>query len=170
MKIRQQFTDSRKWYVRPRKLAPFRAVYLMEEIVVGIVTTTLAIALTTVGLSPQEGATNDRVELMEVNHFYDEHGKHVFDQVIFYDWCEKDCRYHVRAWRLLKKQAQLPARNWKHGDYVAVWQDGDLLRRVRAKSVRESWTQHDPELAEREFLPKEKRRDLAKLIGDRKRR
>ena len=86
----------------------------------------------------------------------------VFDQVIFYDWCNQQCRYHVRAWRLLKKPAQIPSRNWQHGDFVAIWQDNETLRRVRAQSLRQSWTQHDPELAEREYLPKEKRADLVK--------
>ncbi|MEX2026593.1 MAG: hypothetical protein WEH44_04820, partial [Pirellulaceae bacterium] len=31
---------------------------------------------------------------------------------------------------------------------------------VRAATMRESWTQYDPELVEREYLPKEKRREL----------
>lgn len=130
----------------------------------GIVTT-MAISLATIGLNPQVDTAEDRVDLIEVNHFYDEHGKHVFDQIIFYDWCSKDCRHHVRAWRLLKKPAQLPFRNWSQGDYVAVWHEGDVLRRVRAASIRESWTQYDPELVEREFLPKEKRRDLTRLAA-----
>jgi hypothetical protein len=103
------------------------------------------------------------VDLIEINHFYDDHGRLVFDQIIYYDWSPAESRYHVRAWRLLKQKAQIPHRNWEHGDYVAVWHDGDLLRKVRAQSIRESWTQYDPELAEREFLPKEKRRELRKL-------
>ena len=65
------------------------------------------------------------------------------------------------AWRLVKTAAQLPQRNWRDGSYEAVWHDGDVLRKVKAMTLRESWTQHDPELVEREFLAKEKRRDLA---------
>ena len=134
----------------------------------GILTTTAAVMMTAVGLVPREDVTSDIVDLIEINHYYDEHGKHVFDQIIFYDWSPSHSRYNVRAWRLLKKPAQIPSRNWKHGDYVAVWHDGDMLRRVRAQSVRESWTQHDPELTEREFLPKEKRRDLARRYPKKK--
>ena len=37
---------------------------------------------------------------------------------------------------------------------------GEVLRTVTAKSFRETWTQHDPELAERDYLPKERRRDF----------
>jgi hypothetical protein len=97
---------------------------------------------------------------MEVNHFYDEQGRLVFDQVIFYDWAPEHSRYNVRAWRLVKNPAQLPERDWRDGGYLAVWQDGEVLRRVRAASMRETWTQYDPELVEREYLPKERRREL----------
>jgi hypothetical protein len=34
--------------------------------------------------------------------------------------------------------------------------------------VRETWTQYDPELLEREFLPKERRRELRNLAATRK--
>ena len=98
----------------------------------GSLTTSIAVAITTIGLTPRESVTSDRVDLIELNHFYDEHGKHVFDQIIFYDWSPDDSRYHVRAWRLLKKPAQIPTRNWTQGDYIAVWHDGEVLRRVRA--------------------------------------
>jgi hypothetical protein len=66
----------------------------------------------------------------------------------------------VRAWRLVKNPAQLPQRNWKDGSYTALWHDNEVLRKVQAKSMRESWTQYDPELVEREYLPKEKRKEL----------
>src|SRR5688572_4341741 len=66
----------------------------------------------------------------------------------------------VRAWRLVKNPAQLPQRNWKDGSYTALWHDNEVLRKVQAKSMRESWTQYDPELVEREYLAKEKRKEL----------
>ena len=106
----------------------------------GSLTVSLAVVVTAVGLTPYESVTSDRVDLIELNHFYDEHGKHVFDQIIFYDWSAEDSRYHVRAWRLLKKPAQIPTRNWSRGDYITVWHDGEVLRRVRADATRESWT------------------------------
>lgn len=130
----------------------------------GTITTSLAVMMTAICLNPPEHVASDHVDLIEVNHFYDEHGKLVFDQVIFYDWCPQQCRFNVRAWRLLKNPTQIPVKNWEHGDYVAVWHDGELLREVRADAMRESWTQYDPELVEREYLPKEKRQELRKLI------
>lgn len=116
------------------------------------------------GLNPTEDVARERVDLMEVNHFYDEQGRLVFDQVIFYDWSPEHSRYMVRAWRLVKNPTQLPERDWREGGYLAVWQDGEVVRRVQAPSMRESWTQYDPELAEREYLPKERRKELRKEL------
>lgn len=129
----------------------------------GTVTAMLGLLVSVVALNPAEDVVSDRVDLIEVNHFYDEHGRLVFDQVIFYDWSATDSHYHVRAWRLLKNPTQVPTRNWQHGDFVAVWHDGDVLRKVRCETVRESWTQYDPELLEREFLPKDQRREFRKV-------
>lgn len=130
-------------------------------------TTSIAVLLGSVCLNPVEDVAIDRVDLIELNHFYDEHGKHVFDQIIFYDWSSQSGRYNVRAWRLLKKPAQIPKRDWRRRNFIAVWHDGIVLREVHAETVRESWTQYDPELVERTFLPKEQRRELRKLIARR---
>lgn len=131
----------------------------------GTVTVMLGVLVSVVTLNPPENVVADRVDLIEINHFYDEHGRLVFDQIIFYDWSPADSHYHVRAWRLLKSPAQLPARDWSQGDFSTVWHDGDVLRKVRSEAIRESWTQYDPELIEREFLPKDQRRELRKLMA-----
>lgn len=131
----------------------------------GSLTATLAVVFSALLNNPREGIARESVDLIEVNHFYDETGKLVFDQIIFYDWSAEHGRYHVRAWRLLKSDGQIPVRNWNKGGFVAVWHDGETLRVVRASSIRESWTQYDPELVEREYLPKEKRVDLIKMAG-----
>lgn len=99
---------------------------------------------------------------MELNHFYDEKGKLVFDQVIYYDWSPQQGRYMVRDWKLLKVPGQDPIQQDEDGDYVAAWYDGEWLRVVRSPLVHESWTQYDPELVEREFLPKEDRAELSR--------
>jgi hypothetical protein len=125
---------------------------------------TVGAIVVVLGLNPTEDVARERVDLMEVNHFYDEQGRLVFDQVIFYDWSPEHSRYMVRAWRLVKNPTQLPERDWREGGYLAVWQDGEVVRRVQASSMRESWTQYDPELAEREYLPKERRKELRKEL------
>lgn len=124
------------------------------------ITSAIGAIVVALGVSPQEDVVRERVDLVEVNHFYDEQGRLVFDQTIFYDWSAAHSRYMVRAWRLVKNPAQLPQRDWQDGGYVAVWHDGEVLRHVGAESMRETWTQYDPELVEREYLPKEQRKDL----------
>jgi hypothetical protein len=129
---------------------------------------TIAIALfaSAVGLTPNNHGVvaTDRVDLIEVNHVYDERGRLTFSQIIFYDWSAEDARFQVRAWRMLKTDSQIPHRDWATNDFVAVWQDDGILREVHADTFRESWTQHDPELVEREHLPKEHRRELEHLV------
>jgi hypothetical protein len=128
-----------------------------------------ALLLAALMLTPPEeqtGVVVDAVDMVEVNHFYDDHGELVFDQLIFYDWCERANRFQVRAWRLLKATAQRPQRNWNGGGFVIVWHDGDLLRRVEAQVFRETWTQHDPEMDERSILAKEKRRELTAVRSE----
>jgi hypothetical protein len=122
-----------------------------------------ALLLAAVNFTPQEFVARDQVDLIEVNHYYDEAGKHVFDQLIFYDWSGEESRYHVRAWRLIKHPSQFPHRDVRADAYVATWQDGDVLRSVRGEAFRETWTQYDPELLERAALPKSQRRELGRV-------
>ncbi len=122
----------------------------------------LCLTLSTVGLNPVDDVTRDEVDLVEINHFHDEHGRLVFDQIIFYDWCNEKCRFQVRAWRLLKTAAQMPRRDLRNNGYIAMWRDGDVTREVQAKSMRESWTQYDPEQSERKYLADTRRRELTK--------
>jgi hypothetical protein len=110
--------------------------------------------------TPVEHLVVDMVDVIEVNHCHDEDGKHVFDQIIFYDWSPTNRRYQVRAWRLLKEHSQYPSRNVSLGLYESLWHDGMVLRQVQGKTYRETWTQFDPELAARQFQRKEDRRQL----------
>jgi hypothetical protein len=100
----------------------------------------------------------DNVDLIEYNHYHDARGEHVFDQLIFYDWSNQKRRFQVRAWRLVKSEQQIPRRN-KNG-WMVRWHDDGALREVTAKSQRETWTQYDPELEERNFLSQDQRLDL----------
>jgi hypothetical protein len=124
---------------------------------------TYAIAIALLSIVPVGGdVTRESCDLIELNHYFDEHARLVFDQVIFYDWDGK--RYQVRAWRLVKQEGQVPQRDWANNGYSAMWHDGEELRRMFSRSIRETWTQQggegDPELNEREWLPKERRKEL----------
>lgn len=128
----------------------------------GSITTTCAILLATAGSRMGTGMFCDEVDLIEINHCYDEKGHLVFEQLIFYDWSPSKSRYDVRDWRLIKDDVQMPRKDHRSGVYVAIWRDGRVLRKVLAKTVRETWTQYDPEVVEQAFLPKGDRQPLPK--------
>ena len=113
-----------------------------------------------VGVGPHRASEVEQVDLVEVNHYYDDCGHHVLDQLIFYEWCDATGRFLVRDWRLLKSPRQWPVRTWPEGTFRAQWYEGHLLREVRADHFRETWTQHDPEVVNREFLPRSARRSF----------
>ena len=107
-----------------------------------------------------ESRTRQQVDLIELNHFIDDQGREVFQQVIFYDWSRPDQCFHVRAWRLIKKPGQLPRRQWKPKGYLCSWQDSEVTREVWSGAMRETWTQKDPERVNRSILPENQRRPL----------
>lgn len=122
-----------------------------------------ALALLLLSVVPQAGGVlADRVDLIELNHFYDEQGREVFDQMIFWEWDGDRSRFHAIDFRLVKSPRQVPAFDFETRCWVSIWPDGDLLRKVRAGSFRETWTQYDPELYDRKFVPKDLRRGLAR--------
>lgn len=125
----------------------------------------LLLLLLTILPSPEP--LRERCDRIEVNHFYDDDRRLVFDQLLFWDWSHDSGRFQLRAWRMVKwqqhgKQApyalMIPQRHGRR--WESNWMDGDLWRCVEAECVIETWTQYDPELTEREFLPKEHRREL----------
>jgi hypothetical protein len=107
---------------------------------------------------PRDNVLRESCDVIHVNAYFDELGREVFTQAIFLEVNGE--REDVRAWRLIKDPSQLPVKDHERGDYECTWQDGDVLRQVRTKSVVFSWTQWDIELEMREKLPKEKRRGL----------
>ena len=111
----------------------------------------LLLALLTTG--PESPAvTTDHFAQIELNHFFDENGRHVFDQLIFREW--RGDELQIADWRLIKHCNQFPTSN------RIIYHDGQTLRRITTTSTITTWTQHDPELVERATLPKEQRREL----------
>jgi hypothetical protein len=129
-----------------------------------------------------DGPVTDRVDLVEVNHFFNENADPVFSQLIFQDWQEnlvlpevmsgylhdfyrpefRGSRYMTVDWRLIKTPQCLPIRDWENGGYVMTWMENGVIRQVRANEFRETWLQYDVELHERAYLSKELRRGLKK--------
>lgn len=106
----------------------------------------------------------DRVDVVEVNHFYDGQGKLVFCQILWWEWrADEDGSAHrIVDWRLMKSSGQLPVR--VDGVWRCQWTDGERLRRVDAWSYRETWTQEDPELVDRLSMPPDQLRKLSEPV------
>jgi hypothetical protein len=124
--------------------------------------TLILLSLGALGSQPHGAAAEDAVDVIEINHFVNDSGQVQLDQVIFYDWSPSQSSYIVRAWRSLKTPSQLPMK-LANGEYQAIWhdsRDGNVLRKVRAKSVIETWTTYDPETVNQEYLDRNLRREL----------
>jgi hypothetical protein len=107
------------------------------------------IAATLLLLIPQQtGIVRDRADVMELNHFCDHDGQQVFEQLLFWDWCDRRGCLHIADWRLSKGVIR-PNYDYARGEWLATWTDGELLREVKASGFRETWTQHDPEVEDR---------------------
>jgi hypothetical protein len=99
-----------------------------------------------------------KAELVEVNHYHDSLGTPVFSQLIFYEWSSQRKRFDIREWRLIKNQSMYPVP--KGGRWFLRWHDDGIMREVKIGSLRETWTKHDPELVERDYLPQDQRLPL----------
>lgn len=124
--------------------------------------TTLAALI--LAVVPLAEPLRERCDVIELNHMYDGEGRLVFDQVIFWDWTPDECRYQVRAWRIVKWPSQIPERDHARACWRTVFRDGEVLRVVESQSMGETWTQYDPEVFEREVLPIHRRRGLAEVV------
>jgi hypothetical protein len=116
------------------------------------------IALCVLPQSDFTGVVEDECAAIELNTFYDDDGKEIFKQWIFYEATSNGFR--IQAWRLAKGDAGGPSRVGKV--WQVCWHDGDTTRVVRASIYRETHSQYDPELRERSTWPKELRRGLTK--------
>lgn len=132
--------------------------------------------LALLAILPHETAVRESCDRITVNSFYDDNRTLVFDQLLFEDW--QGDRFQLRGWRMVKwlvgpnrepKADMLPRRNQLTGLYECRWIDGDVERVITAPVVSYSRTVYDVELADREFLPKEMRRELRnpKTMGGR---
>ena len=120
------------------------------------------LAITAVCLVPSDGIVHDRYDEIEVNHYHGDDGRLIHTQIIFWDFDEEAAAQRVAAWRLWKNASRMPTRNQHTGDWELLWHDAksNTMRRVTAKSYRETWTQHDREMLDRDDSPKNLRRGL----------
>lgn len=111
----------------------------------------LATLLLLLPLSPIQ---RDTAPVVELNTMYDEAGAEVLEQVI---WWGPEA---VVDWRLAVR-AGAPEYDHARKCWRNIWIDGDTIRVVTATAYKRSHTQcYDPEIADRERVPKDERRGL----------
>jgi hypothetical protein len=124
----------------------------------------LAIAITALLAIPTEERTGlavDTCQTIDRNTFYDDQGRVVFEQMLF--WEVRDEKEVIKDWRLIKEHTPDVVHDFARNEYTLTFHDGDATRVVRAKKYRETHFQHDIELRNRDVLPKEYRTLLQKL-------
>ena len=108
-----------------------------------------------------ESVNIDHVDGIEFNHYIDENGKKIIDQIIFWEWDYYLNTFVVVDWRQYKLRHPRP-RRVEHGEYLIEWMDRDKYRRVYSRIYSETWTRYDPEVMNRKILPPIRRRLLSK--------
>lgn len=99
----------------------------------------------------------NNVDIIEINHYFGPDNKEIIVQMIFWDWDWDLDNFVVRDWRIHKFAR--PAR--QRGRYMVQWFDRKKPRRVYANQCIETWTYFDPEVANREILPRHYRKGLS---------
>lgn len=102
----------------------------------------------------------DRVDRIELNNVQCEWtGDVKLRQVIYWRWNSEHSRFNVTAWRMV--DSKRPAIFRRDGrTWVETREDGLFRREIHAEQFRETWTFHDPEVADREQVGTEQRRGL----------
>ena len=114
---------------------------------------------------------SESVDAIELNHFYDQAGKPIYDQVIFYEKAPETGRFRVRGWCLVDDKQELTRRPIKsettglyHVDYYDT--DAKLFRHIKSRIIRESWSQTDPEREDKKHFHESLRRSLIKKVSE----
>jgi len=119
------------------------------------------------GLTPlsQRLSPVEHVDLIELNHYFDNRARHVFSQVIIYERWAHNGEFHVRFWALIEERESLnriPIQDF-HANKVTVWikLNNGVTTRLESRLFKETWTQHDPEKRDKDVLPEQFRLRLA---------
>jgi hypothetical protein len=103
----------------------------------------------------------DRAELNQIYQHCDGEWEPRLCQWIFWDWSDRKKCFVVREWCMAKTGAR-PMRiggRW----LLPLYDKGHGLRVISPRSYGQSWTDHDPEVENRDVLPQGKRWPLGSV-------
>jgi hypothetical protein len=111
----------------------------------------IALLVCAVGTAAPEYITREQVDLLEINHMYNEKAEPLWDQLI--GWDLTDDGFRVRWFIVLKDKYARPHRvrgQWS----MTVSHPGFETTTIRAHVFRETWMQDDPETHDRHWRPR----------------
>ena len=97
---------------------------------------------------PLDFTARESVEMIETNHVFTYDGERHLSQIVFWN------RDGVLAWRMDNEGVRRPVGK------TLYFMDGGVVRCITARTLAESWTMYDVEVADRDLLPSELRREL----------
>lgn len=113
----------------------------------------------------RQPVVRDEIALIELNHVHcPMTGRELLFQVVYWRWWSDDT-HHVAEWRTVSSYPNARFRRDGRG-WVELRDDGAFRREIYATALRETWTMHDPEVADRDVLPPGNRLPLRKWRGD----
>ena len=129
----------------------------------------LLILVSFCGITHNQNEVKERVDLIELNHFYDDLCRPAYDQVILYEWSPDHRRFDVIAWALIDNLEKAPHQLAGSGQWEVRWYDVDhkVFRVVGARLYRETWSQVDPERENKKLMPEKHRVGLMQIRRER---
>lgn len=123
----------------------------------------ILLILSSSGFSSKDKVLFETCDLIELNHFYDDLGRHAYDQIIFYEWSPDYRRFHVISWVLIDSNSGATLSNTKEWHSVE-WRDTEnkVNRQLKSKLFRETFSNVDPERANKKLFDEKFRRRLLK--------
>jgi hypothetical protein len=101
-----------------------------------------------------------RFDVIELNHRYDETGRHCYSQIIVWNWKPEVRKHHVEAWWLVDadRLSQLPRKT--NGKYLVLLKRSEKVYEITAPVFRETRTVEDPERIDKEHWHETRRSGL----------
>lgn len=102
-------------------------------------------------------------DVVEWNHCYDDYGKKIFDQLIFWTFEKRHgwiCEGYIveTNWKCHHLRL-LPGGSFRRTLFLDLpGERGAAPYTIQGRSYRETWTQYDPEVEARQVVPIEQRR------------
>lgn len=125
----------------------------------------LMFCLCGVDLDKDSRIIDEEVSLIEYNHVYNKNNSQCFDQVIFYHCHAETGEFHVRGFFLVRADSSnKPPLSNGRGWYVVEYVDDHqkILRRIKSKIYKETWTTSDPEQEDKLYIEDQYRYHLIK--------